>query len=68
MENQHFFISYMWESAEKQVKWTPGHGVIKEHPADWLERVCINYPHENYKLISWQRITFVEYEKFNDYM
>ncbi|MED1535441.1 hypothetical protein [Bacillus pseudomycoides] len=63
MNENFFFVSYMWENTEEGVSWTPGHTVINEHPSEWYERVKWQ-GNENYKIVSFQSISKEEYEKF----
>lgn len=63
MNENFYFISYMWENAKFNVSWTPGHIVVNEHPLEWYERVKWQGD-VNYIIISFQSISKEEYEKF----
>jgi hypothetical protein len=60
----HHFISYMHRRPNRE--WEYDNTVIKGHPFGWLSRQTRDFGEWEYKIISYQEITYAEYNAFKE--
>jgi hypothetical protein len=62
----HYFISYTWTTSDGRQ--LVENKLINRHPLAWLKEWVTMYPHERYRLVSWQPISARDYKAYNDFI